>query len=78
MSGHPINLGFRFLLEVAALASAGYWGGHIFPDLFDLCWQELCQYSWPSYGQRSQFLMIRIAPEMPLLQFLGRLGLCWS
>ena len=26
MSGHPINLGFRFLLEVAALASAGYWG----------------------------------------------------
>ena len=32
MSGHPINLGFRFLLEVAALASAGYWGWMYFSE----------------------------------------------
>ena len=26
MGGHPVNLGLRFLLELTALASAGYWG----------------------------------------------------
>jgi len=26
MSSHPINLAFRFLLEVAALLAIGYWG----------------------------------------------------
>ena len=26
MSGHPANLGLRFLLEMTALASLGYWG----------------------------------------------------
>lgn len=26
MGGHPANLGLRFLLELTALASAGYWG----------------------------------------------------
>lgn len=27
MGAHPINLGIRFLLELAALASMAYWGG---------------------------------------------------
>lgn len=26
MGSHPVNLGLRFLLELAALASYGYWG----------------------------------------------------
>ncbi len=26
MGSHPLNLALRFLLELAALASAGYWG----------------------------------------------------
>lgn len=26
MSGNPVNLAFRFLLELAALASVAYWG----------------------------------------------------
>ncbi len=25
MSSHPINLAFRFLLEIAALVAIGYW-----------------------------------------------------
>ena len=32
MSGHAINLGFRFLLELAALASAGYCGWTLFAE----------------------------------------------
>jgi hypothetical protein len=26
MGSHPVNLGVRFLLEICALVSAGYWG----------------------------------------------------
>ena len=26
MSGHPLNLGLRFLLEIAASVALGYWG----------------------------------------------------
>lgn len=26
MGSHPVNLAFRFLLELAALGAAGYWG----------------------------------------------------
>jgi hypothetical protein len=28
MAYHPINLGVRFLLEIAALIAMGYWGWH--------------------------------------------------
>jgi hypothetical protein len=28
MSSHPINLGLRFVLELAALAAVGVWGWH--------------------------------------------------
>jgi hypothetical protein len=34
MSSHPINLAFRFILEVSALASIGLWGWEMAEDLF--------------------------------------------
>ena len=29
MSSHPVNLGLRFLLELAALITLGIWGWHM-------------------------------------------------
>ena len=31
MSNNPVNLGFRFLLELYALYAMGYWSSHFFP-----------------------------------------------
>lgn len=33
MGQHPLNLGLRFLLEIAALVAIGYWAWHRFDDV---------------------------------------------